>query len=206
MRFCGLLHNDKYLEMVELCGDCEQILLVSLLQLHDDSLLKYCPDIRHCAWRRHSHCLKWEEKYIVFVRILSQLATSQRICVHCALVCTLLLYYALVCTCCLYLLNNSSLKMKNDFWCISWILISFVTLFSYMFLTFWLMFSVFLKFLKAFLNVSIHLFPKCCSLPEILCFFYFPWDMAEKASSSTNFALSAQLFSSFPFSTFYGNI
>ena len=109
--------------------------------------------------------------------------------------------------CCLYLLNNSSLKMKNDFWCISWILISFVTLFSYMFLTFWLMFSVLLKFLKAFLDVSIiHLFPKCCSLPEILCFFYFPWDMAEKASSSTNFALSAQLFSSFPFLTFYGNI
>ena len=132
----------------------------------------------------------------MFVRIiLTQLATSQRICVHwCAL-------------CCLYLLNNSSLKMKNDFWCISWILISFVTLFSYMFLTFWLMFSVLLKFLKAYLNVSvIHLFPKCCSLPEILCFFYFPWDMAEKASSSTNFALSARLFSSFPFATFYGNI
>ena len=125
--------------------------------------------------------------------------------VHWCALCSHIVHWCALC--CFYLLNNSSLKMKNDFWCISWILISFVTLFSCMFLTFWLMFSVLLKFLKAFLDVSIiHLFPKCCSLPEILCFFYFPWDMAEKASSSTNFALSAQLFSSFPFSTFYGNI
>ena len=49
MKLRGLLQNGKYLQLVELCGDCQQILLVSLLQLHDDSLLKYCHNIPHCA-------------------------------------------------------------------------------------------------------------------------------------------------------------